>query len=81
MALRQPERQRLRRQFTAMAGEAFDAMFDDAGPRGALPRAQPLAAVGDRVLETQALLGEVQKTHAPGHLVAMVFQGEKVAVG
>lgn len=28
MALRQSERQRLRRQFTAMAGEAFDAMFD-----------------------------------------------------
>ena len=29
MALRQPERQRLRRESTAMAGETFGAMLDD----------------------------------------------------
>jgi len=28
VALRQPERQRLRREFMSLAGEAFDAMFD-----------------------------------------------------
>ena len=29
MALRQSERQRLRREFMGLSGEAFDAMFDD----------------------------------------------------
>ncbi len=39
MALRQSERQRLRREFMAMSGEAFDAMFDDdRHEAGAAPR-------------------------------------------
>ena len=50
-------------------------------PGGGLPGPQTLAAVGDRVVEGQSVVAQIQQMNAPGGLVAVVFGRQQVTVG